>query len=108
MVRSIEDCKSGVDALKEVSTTLTKTNQSENVLDEWYTEAFQQEEFFDYVPEKDLQLWIRNHKKTASTSINEALVEGMDIFIGKTDYIRLLIFSCTSLNNGVYIYKYAI
>ncbi len=77
MVRSVEDCKSGVDALKEVFTELTKTNQSKSVLDEWYTEPFQDEEFLDYVPDKDLLLWIKNHKKTVSNSLKEALVEGM-------------------------------
>ena len=77
MVRSVEDCKSGGDALKEVFTELTKTNQSKSVLDEWYTEPFQDEEFLDYVPDKDLLLWIKNHKKTVSNSLKEALVEGM-------------------------------
>ena len=77
MVRSIEDCRSGVDALKEQFKHLTKANESESVLDEWYTEPFLDEEFLHYVPEKDLQLWVRNHKKTISISIEEALVEGI-------------------------------
>ena len=77
MVRSIEDCKSGVDALKEEYTKLTKTNKSESVLDEWYTESFQDNDFLDYVPGKDLQLWIKKHKKTVMSSIKEALVEGL-------------------------------
>ena len=77
MVRSIEDCKAGVDALKEEFIELAKTNKPEKCLDEWYTEPFQKSEFLDYVPASDLQLWIKNHKKTALTSIKEALVEGM-------------------------------
>ena len=77
MVRSIEDCKSGVDALKEESTELAKTNKSESILDEWYTSSFLDGEFLDYVPEKDLQLWIKNNGKTALSSIKEALIEGM-------------------------------
>ena len=76
MVRTIEDCKSGVDALKEEYTRLTTTNKSESVLDEWYTESFQDDNFLDYVPAKDLQLWIKKHKKTALSSVKEALVEG--------------------------------
>ena len=77
MVRSIEDCRSGVDALKEQLKHLTQANDSESVLDEWYTEPFLDEEFLHYVPQKDLQLWVRNHKKTISISIEEALVEGI-------------------------------
>ncbi|XP_028399408.1 uncharacterized protein LOC114522845 [Dendronephthya gigantea] len=76
MVRSVEDCISGVDALKEKSKYLTKTNRSESVLDEEYTAPFQAKDFLDYVPESDLQLWIKNNKKTASSSIKEALTEG--------------------------------
>ena len=86
MVRSIEDCISGVDALKEKSTYLTKTNRSESVLDEYYTEPFQDKQFFDYVPESDLQLWIKNNKKTALSSIKEALIEGKDNSINKNYY----------------------
>ena len=77
MVRSIEDCRSGVDALKEEFKQLTKTNESESVLDEWYTEPFLDEEFLHYVPQKDLKLWIKKHNKTILSSIKEALVEGM-------------------------------
>ena len=79
MVRSIEDCKSGIDALKQEYKHLTSTNDPESVLDEWYTELFLENDFFAYVPDKDLQLWIKTYKKTALTSIKEALVEGIDI-----------------------------
>lgn len=97
MVRSIEDCRSGVDALKEQFKHLTKVNESESVLAEWYTEPFLSEEFIHYVPEKDLQLWIRNHKKIISTSIKEALVEGMGNLLLTQQFVNMYQ-NCDSAN----------
>ena len=72
----MEDCRSGVDAIKEISKHISHTNKSESVLNEWYTSLFLDKEFFEKLSSSDLEQWIVKKNKTVQQSIKEALIKG--------------------------------
>ena len=77
MVRSIEDCRAGVDAIKsEVSKKMSQTNKSESVLEEWYMLKFQTPAFYDHLSKEDHELWVENKGKNPLESVQEALIKG--------------------------------
>ena len=76
MVRSIEDCRSGTDAIKELFKRISQTNTAESILDEEFTSFFQTEEFFESISSEDEKLWITEKHITVLESVQEALVKG--------------------------------
>ena len=81
MVRSIYNCKSGLEAFKQKFRRTTKNNNPTAILEEPYLEAFLDESYIDHLSEKDKMDWWQRKGKHVSVSIEEALVEGQKRFV---------------------------
>ena len=76
MVRSKFTCQSGLDAFKQEFKEISKQNNPNDVLKEWFVKIYIQEDFTNKIPAADQQTWFKKNKKSTSSSISEALVEG--------------------------------
>ena len=76
MVRSTEDCRSGVDAIKDRFKKLSQANRPEAILKEWYTIMFQTQEYYNNIAVNESELWKKKKTKTPLESVQEALIAG--------------------------------
>ena len=90
MVRSIFTCKSGLDAFKQEFKEVSKENNPEDILKEWFVKNYINEAFLKNVSKADREAWSKKHHKDIETSINETLIKGEKII--KLKYIYIYIY----------------
>jgi hypothetical protein len=76
MVRSVYNCKSGLDAFKEMYEKIAKENKPEDILKEGFLAHFSKDLFTRSLSNEDRLQWMKMKGKEVSASIDEALVEG--------------------------------
>ncbi len=76
MVRSIYNCKSGLDAFKVPFKKTTKDNNPKDILKERFVLHFREESYTKALSDEDRIEWLKMKGKNVFTSIDEALVEG--------------------------------
>jgi succinyl-CoA synthetase beta subunit len=76
MVRSVYNCKSGLNAFKQHFKKTTKDNNPNDILEEPHVKRYREELYIEALSDDDTREWLRMKGKTVSASIDEALVEG--------------------------------
>lgn len=77
MVRSVYNCKSGLNAFKQHFKKTTKDNNPNDILEEPHVKRYREELYIEALSDDDTREWLRMKGKTVSASIDEALVEGI-------------------------------
>ncbi|KAK3744963.1 hypothetical protein QZH41_008490, partial [Actinostola sp. cb2023] len=78
MVRTQIDCRSGVDAMKQIFKRISTTNDSREILKDWFTTQFQKASFLAGLEDGVDKQWQSKHAgKGISASIKDALVQGL-------------------------------
>jgi hypothetical protein len=76
MVRSKFNCISGIDAFKQEFPKISRDNDPNAVLSEWFVQRYIKAEFIKSLPKEDRDKWVAKYKKTFMQSVSDSLIEG--------------------------------
>ena len=79
MVRSVHNCKSGIDAFKEDFSKIARDNDPNDVLSEWFVKLYLRADFSKSLSKGDRDEWMDKYKKSFEQSVNDSLVEGRTV-----------------------------
>ena len=78
MIRTKIDCRSGVDAMKQKYIKMTSSNDTRQILNEWFTGTFQKPSYLARLETGVEKQWQSKHNgQNISQSIKDALVKGL-------------------------------